>query len=81
MNLELNRRLALLLGWSNIVDVGGALLGQPPAGEPECRSQAAIPDWAGSWSACGPLMVANMDVTADDFRAAIVLAAIAKLEK
>lgn len=56
--LAANRRLAELLGWSAIVDVGGALLGCPPAGQPACRGQAKVPDWMGDWRDCGPLMVA-----------------------
>jgi hypothetical protein len=55
--LEANRRLATALGWTNIVAVGGALLGTPPAGQPECRGQAAVPKWSGDWRHCGPLMV------------------------
>lgn len=50
-----NKRLAGLLGWTSLVEVGGALLGTPPAGAPECRGQAAVPDWCGDWSAIGPL--------------------------
>ncbi|MGO4379679.1 hypothetical protein AB4Z19_15495 [Pseudoduganella sp. RAF19] len=53
-----NLALASLLGWTEIVAVGdGMLLGRPPSGEPACRGQAAVPDWCGSWNACGPLMV------------------------
>lgn len=55
-NLETNRKLALLLGWTKIVDVGGALLGCPPAGEPECRGQARVPDWTGDWVDWGTFM-------------------------
>lgn len=55
-NLETNRKLASLLGWTKIVDVGGALLGCPPAGEPECRGQARVPDWTGDWRDCGTLI-------------------------
>ena len=50
-----NMRLAGLLGWSNVVEVGGALAGTPPVGAPECRGQALVPDWAGDWSAIGPM--------------------------
>lgn len=53
-----NKRLAELLGWSNIVEVGGALVGSPPAGAAESRGQALVPDWAGDWAAAGPLAVA-----------------------
>ncbi|NRR28875.1 hypothetical protein HSX11_01630 [Oxalobacteraceae bacterium] len=53
-----NWRLATLLGWTEIFSVGaGALLGTPPGGAPDSRGQAAVPDWCGSWDACGPLMV------------------------
>jgi hypothetical protein len=54
--LELNHRLATLLGWSNLKDVGGALLGTPPAGAPQCRNEAKVPNWAGDWRDCGPLI-------------------------
>jgi hypothetical protein len=89
----LNRRPAELTGWTNIIELGGALLGTPPAGEPQCRSQALVPDWAGDWSACGPLLGAHGDwqygsesarVNADGrdsaTRRVIVAAVIAKLE-
>jgi hypothetical protein len=55
-NLDLNRRLALLRGWTNLTEANGALLGTPPAGAPRCREQAQVPDWAGDWRACGPLI-------------------------
>lgn len=61
----LNRRLAEITGWTNIIELGGALLGTPPAGEPECRGQAKVPDWEGDWRDCGPLMVEH-DVYPDD---------------
>ncbi|MGV8869287.1 MAG: hypothetical protein ACOH2S_20395 [Janthinobacterium svalbardensis] len=51
-----NKRLAELLGWTNIVEVDGALLGMPPAGAAESRGQALVPDWAGDWAAIGPLI-------------------------
>jgi hypothetical protein len=54
--LTLNRRLAELTGWTNIIELGGALLGTPPAGQPQCRGQAEVPNWAGDWRDCGPLM-------------------------
>jgi hypothetical protein len=53
---ELNKRLAELLGWTNIVPAGGALLGTPPGGAVNSRGQAAVPDWEGDWRACGPLI-------------------------
>ena len=49
-----NKRLAELLGWTRIVEVGGALVGTPPAGAAESRGQALVPDWAGDWAALGP---------------------------
>jgi hypothetical protein len=58
--LDSNRRLAQLLGWTNIFDVGGALLGTPPAGESSCRGQAKVPNWSGDWRDCGPLMVEHL---------------------
>jgi hypothetical protein len=54
--LDLNRRLATLLGWSDIIELGGALLGTPPAGESQCRGQALVPNWVGDWRDCGPLL-------------------------
>jgi hypothetical protein len=51
-----NKRLAELLGWSNIVEVGGALVGTPPAGVVASRGQAMVPDWMGDWAAAGPLL-------------------------
>jgi hypothetical protein len=55
--IDANRRLAELLGWTEIFDVGGALLGMPPGGNPASRDQARVPDWVGDWNACGPLMM------------------------
>ena len=51
-----NKRLAELLAWSSIVEVGGALVGTPPAGAAESRGQALVPDWLGDWAAAGPLL-------------------------
>ncbi len=51
-----NKRLAELLGWSSIVEVGGALVGTPPAGEAESRGQALVPDWASDWAVAGPMI-------------------------
>jgi len=51
-----NKRLAELLGWSRIAEVGGALVGTPPAGAAESRGQALVPDWVGDWTATGPLL-------------------------
>ena len=54
-NVE-NQRLAELLGWTSIVEVGGALVGMPQAGTAASRGQAMVPDWAGDWAAAGPLI-------------------------
>lgn len=51
-----NAELALALGWTNIVELGGSLLGQPADGAPSCRGQAKVPDWCGDWSAAGELL-------------------------
>lgn len=53
--MELNKRLAELLGWQNIFDAGGTLIGRPPGGAENSRDQAAVPNWAGNWAAAGPL--------------------------
>lgn len=53
---EANKRLAIALGWTEIKEVAGALLGTPPDGAPGSRGQAMVPDWCGDWSACGPLI-------------------------
>ncbi|OBV38076.1 hypothetical protein [Janthinobacterium psychrotolerans] len=52
-----NKRLAELLGWTNIAEVGGALVGTPPAGAAESRGQALVPDWMSDWAAAGLLVV------------------------
>lgn len=54
--LDANRRLATALGWTNITEAGGALLGMPPWAAPNSRGQAAVPNWAGDWRECGPLI-------------------------
>lgn len=51
-----NKRLAELLGWTNLIDAGGALVGTPPDGAAESRGQAMVPNWAGDWAAAGPLV-------------------------
>lgn len=51
-----NKRLAELLGWTNIVEVGGALVGTPPSGAAASRGQAIVPDWMGDWAAAAPLL-------------------------
>ena len=52
-----NKHLAELLGWTSIIEVGGALVGTPPVGAAESRGQALVPDWMGDWAAAGPLVV------------------------
>ena len=54
--MELNRRLAELLGWTELFNAGGAWLGRPPGGSQKSREQARVPDWTGDWAACGPLL-------------------------
>lgn len=52
-----NLKLATLLGWTQLCNAGGALLGRPPGGAPQSRGQAQVPDWCGDWHACGELML------------------------
>ena len=59
---EANKRLALALGWTEIIEVGGALLGTPPDGAPESRGQAIVPDWCGDWRECGPLQSSGISL-------------------
>ena len=54
--LAANRRLAELLGWKNITDAGGTLLGMPPWAIPNARGQAQVPNWAGDWQEAGKLI-------------------------
>jgi hypothetical protein len=56
VGMELNRRLAGLLGWTELFNAGGAWLGRPPGGSQKSRDQAKVPDWTGDWAACGPLL-------------------------
>lgn len=62
----LNRQLAELLGWTNIEPAGFSLMGTPPWWAGNSRGQAMVPDWEGSWSACGPLMVRHNCYPSDD---------------
>lgn len=68
--LDANRRLAELLGWTDLFQVRGALLGTPPAGAPQCRDQARVPNWAGDWRDCGPLLegvgISREQIVADE---------------
>lgn len=53
---EANRRLAGLLGWTSITELGNVLVGTKPGGiGPE-----PLPDWTGDWRDCGPLMVEHI---------------------
>jgi hypothetical protein len=52
----LNKELAVLLGWTNIVEADATLLGMPPEGIDSIRGQALVPDWVNSWDACGPFI-------------------------
>jgi hypothetical protein len=58
--VEMEKRLAELLGWTNIQDCGWGLYGRPKdAGLlhlPE-DERCTLPRWCHDWSACGPLMV------------------------
>lgn len=56
MRNDLNKRLATLLGWTNIKDLGTALLGKPTWVCDNSRDQVQIPDWEGKWEHCGPLI-------------------------
>lgn len=55
--MHLNKRLALLSGWTELVEVSGSLLGKPPGGSSNSRDQAMVPDWVRNWSVCAPLIV------------------------
>lgn len=63
----LNRKLAELLGWTDIQAAGFSLMGTPPWWAGNSRGQAMVPDWEGSWSACGPLMVRHGCYPSDDW--------------
>jgi len=56
LTLDANRRLAVALGWTEIVEVGGALLGRPTWACDNSRNQVKVPNWAGDWKDCGPLL-------------------------
>lgn len=57
--LLLQKELAELLGWTNIKEIQGSFIGTPPDGGHGSRGQAMVPDWYGSWEACGLLMTAH----------------------
>jgi hypothetical protein len=54
--LNVERKLALLKGWTEIVRIGSSFLGNPPAGAHSCRGQAQVPRWCRDWNATGPLI-------------------------
>lgn len=43
---KLAKALAEHLGWTEIFNTGGALLGRPPCGGLNSRGQAMVPNWA-----------------------------------
>jgi len=55
--MQANQRLAELLGWTNVVEVDGALMGVAPHGTPYCHDHAVVPDWCGDWAACMALVM------------------------
>lgn len=52
MELDYNKRMAALLGWTELFEVRFAILGRPPGGSPSSRDQAAVPNWAGDFNHC-----------------------------
>jgi hypothetical protein len=50
-------QLATALGWKNLFNAGGTLVGTPPDGGPRSRGQAAVPRWARDDAASFDLMV------------------------
>lgn len=66
----LNKAIAERLGWTQIVDARGVLLGRPPCGALNSRGQALVPNWAGNWGDCGPL-IGQHSIRVDPLRAGI----------
>lgn len=58
-NVELNIQFATLLGWTKLFTIGGTVMGCPPQGSPNSRDQAAVPNWAGDYSAIMKLAIQN----------------------
>jgi hypothetical protein len=54
-SILLNKMLAELLGWTNIVHIDRSLMGTPPPGEYSCRNQGMVPDWANDWHEWGEI--------------------------
>ena len=72
----LNKILATKLGWTNIVDVGGTLLGSPPPGIASCRGQAVVPNWTGNDADAFKLMCSNLAKSPSEARIEIIQCAI-----
>ncbi|BCG50026.1 hypothetical protein [Ralstonia phage RP13] len=56
-HIAIERKLAELLGWFDITQITGSLIGSHKDLRLDTRGQAAIPQWTRRWSDCGPLMV------------------------
>jgi hypothetical protein len=54
--IDLEKELAVLLGWTAVEQAGMSLIGAPPRGSEHSRGQAAVPRWVRDWTACGPLV-------------------------
>jgi hypothetical protein len=52
----LNQRLAKLKGYTDLQVIDGKLFGQPAWWHGLGTKLCPVPDWAGDWAACGPLM-------------------------
>lgn len=50
-------RLAILLGWTDLKNMGDAVIGTPPEGVYSVRNQALVPRWAHDWNTCASLMI------------------------
>lgn len=58
MKIDMNRRLAELLGWTNITEVNVVRLSGIPPGPLliDALRLFPVPNWCGDWAACGPLL-------------------------
>ena len=56
--LQAEHDLATAIGWTNLVDAGGPLIGTPPSGAEHSRGQAPVPAWSRDWRLTGPLLAA-----------------------
>jgi hypothetical protein len=52
IELDLNQELAKLLGWTELFQTRGALIGRPPGGSPTTRDQCMAPNWIGNFNDC-----------------------------